>query len=150
MVPMPHGSTVRLRALATACAGSLVVGLTVEWVWRWFAVVVLHESAALASLQSSAILLSAVVPVLGNGLGYFMTYRRSSRPSRLVFAGPSALLAGVGLTVALAQLPASPGTRAVAVTVVIALITPVVTVAVLLTRRDLLRPDPPGRVSGRA
>lgn len=132
--------TVRVRAVASACLASLALGLALEFAWRWFSIALLDVPTELATLRPSALLVAAVVPALGNGLGYVMTHRRHSSRSRPMFVGPGVVLAGVGLAVSLAELPASPGMPAVAVTVVVALITPIVTVTVLLTRRGLLVP----------
>ena len=127
--------TVRLHGLGATCLTGLAVGLAGEMGWRCLALRVLDVPPALPSLQVPTLVVSAVVPVLGNGLGYFVSFRRLSRRSRLSFLVPSLLLTCLGLTIALAQLPASAGVRAVAVTVVAILITPVVVVALLLTRR---------------
>ena len=146
--PAPVPMTIRIRAVSAACLASLALGLALEFAWRWFSIALLDVPTELATLQLSALLVAAVVPALGNGLGYVMTHRRHSSRSRPMFVGPGVVLAGVGLAVSLVQLPAAPGMRAVAITVVLALITPIVTVTVLLTGKGLLVPGvvPDGRV----
>ncbi len=89
-------------------------------------------------MSSPALVLNTVVPALGNSLGYFLAYRRPSRRSDLLFVGPAIVLAGVGVVVSLSQLTSLGDFRAVAVTTVATLITPAVTVAVLLSLKSFL------------
>lgn len=135
----PAQLTVRLDALVAVCLLTLVAGLTCGLGWRWLALATMDVSSTLSSLESPALVLNTVLPVVGNGIGYFASYRRVSRRSLPMFVVPGVLLSGVGLTVSLTHLPASPEPCTVAVTVVATLISPVLVLAVLLTRRDLLR-----------
>ncbi|MGV8873520.1 MAG: hypothetical protein ACOH2Q_13410 [Rhodococcus sp. (in: high G+C Gram-positive bacteria)] len=124
--------TVRLGALLVACTASLAVGLAGQFIWRLVSIRAIGVPAELVSLGYPALVLNTVVPALGNGLGYLLAYRRRSRMSVVMFVCPAVLLAGVGLTVSLGQLPASSGFTELAVSVVAGVITPIVAVAVLV------------------
>lgn len=136
---MASGS-VRLDALVAACFASVVVGLAGGLGWRWFSVLAMDLPTTPSTGYPAALVFNAVVPVAGNGFGYFMAYRRPSHRSLPLFVVPGVLLAGVGLAVSLAQLPTSSGAGAVVVTVVAVAISPALVMSVLLTRRNLLRP----------
>lgn len=130
-------STVRPDALLTTMSICFLAGLVGVFSWRWIAVEALDTASDLSSLTIPSLVANAAIPVLGNGLGYFLTYRRPSRRQLLKFVGPSSLLTCVGLTASIVPLPSSAGAMDVAVTAVAVLITPIITVPLLLARRNV-------------
>ncbi|MGB2952863.1 MAG: hypothetical protein WBB74_05665 [Gaiellaceae bacterium] len=90
---------------------------------------------SLSTLKTQTVVISVLMPVLGNCFGFFMAYRKPGRRSLLVFLGPGALLVTFGITILFLQLPESPSTPSRLATIAIAVIPTAVIVPLLLRMR---------------
>jgi hypothetical protein len=129
------GAPVAPAALAIAFLAGLAASAALAFGVRaaardWFDV-----PGGLKSLKTGALIVSVLMPVLGNCFGFFMAYRKPNRRSLLMFLAPGAVLVTLGLIILLSQLPSSPSTAAVLATVAVALIPTALIVPLLLRLR---------------
>jgi hypothetical protein len=136
LLAIRDGAPVAPAALAIAFLGGLAVSAALVFGVRagarsWFDV-----PGSVSSLKTGTLILSVLMPVLGNCFGYFTAYKKPHRRSLLIFLAPGAALVMFGLVILLSQLPSSPSTAAVVATIAAALIPTAVIVPVLLGLRN--------------
>jgi hypothetical protein len=127
---------VALRALLPTMLGCLVVAIALVFAVRGVAVGMFEVPDDEPTLIGSALILSAVLPVVGNAFGFFMSYRRPQRLSLLLFVGVGAIMTVVGTAVSMTKLSASAGSGSVITTLLVSVIPVLVVVPALLRLRE--------------
>lgn len=139
----PRGTVQAPRRLSlplwSVLIGSLMVSVGLAFGLRALGRSVLDVPRELPSLVASALLPAAVLPVLGNCFGYFVSFRaKPSAHSMRLFLGIGAAMTLIGIAISASKLPTSASTASVAATVVVDLVPTLLTIAGLL----LLVPRP--------
>ncbi len=116
--------------LAGGGAVSVALGFALRALGRELADV----PAGLSCLRPAALLPATVLPVLGNGLGFYISFRaRPSRYSTRVFLGVGALMGLAGVAISVGKLPASADGGSVITTIAVALAPTLLIIPALLT-----------------
>ena len=105
-------------ALASGVVISVALGFALRALGRELADV----PAALTPLQPAALLTATILPVLGCGLGFYMSFHATPRPySMRLFVGVGALMGLAGVAISATKLPASAGGGSIITTIAVAL-----------------------------
>lgn len=108
--------------LWAALAGGVAISVALGFALRALGRELADVPAGLASLQPAALLPATILPVLGNGLGFYMSFRAKPGPySMRLFLGIAALMGLVGVAISATKLPASAGGGSVITTIAVAL-----------------------------
>lgn len=123
-------SNVSLRvALALGVLISIALGLALRALGRG----ALDVPRNLPSLALSALLPATVFPVLGNGFGFFMSFRaKPSRHSMALFLGIGAVMTVVGVAISASKLPPGASAGSIATTLLVSVVPVLLIVPALL------------------
>ena len=117
-------------ALAGGAAVSVALGFALRAVGRGLADV----PAGLASLQPAALLPATILPVLGNGFGFYMSFLVEPGPySTRIFLSTGAVMGLAGVAISAGKLPDSATTAGVITTISVALAPTLLIIPALLT-----------------
>ena len=119
--------------LWAALAGGVIVSVALGFALRALGRELADVPAGLASLQPSALLAATILPVLGSGFGFYMSFRAKPGPHSLrVFVGIGALMGLAGVAISASKLPASAAGGSVITTIAVALAPTLLTIPALL------------------
>ena len=117
-------------ALASGVVISVALGFALRALGRELADV----PAALTPLQPAALLPATILPVLGCGFGFYMSFHAKPRPySMRLFVGIGALMGLAGVAISATKLPASAGGGSIITTIAVALAPTLLIIPALLT-----------------
>jgi quercetin dioxygenase-like cupin family protein len=129
------GPRVAWRTIATTSIAALAASLAMVLGLRELGQAVFDLPDHLAPLSTSALIPATVLPVLGNSLGFFISFSlKPSRYSMPLFLGLGAVMTIVGLLLSLTQLPAAAGTGTIITAIAVSVAPVVMTVSALLLR----------------
>jgi hypothetical protein len=117
-------------ALASGVAISVALGFALRALGR----ALVDVPAALTPLQPAALLAATILPVLGCGFGFYMSFHAKPGPySMRLFVGIGALMGLAGVAISATKLPASAGGASIITTITVALAPTLLIIPALLT-----------------
>ena len=141
----PHPTTAHAHAegrqtgqprvpLWAALAGGVAISVALGFALRALGRELADVPAALTSLQPAALLPATILPVLGAGFGFHMSFRAKPGPySMRLFLAIGALMGLVGIAISATKLPASAGVGSVITAIAVALAPTLLIIPALLT-----------------
>jgi hypothetical protein len=133
--------------LWAALASGVVISVALGFALRALGRALADVPAALTPLQPAALLPATILPVLGCGFGFYMSFHAKPRPySTRLFVGIGALMGLAGVAISATKLPASAGGGSIITTIAVALAPTLLIIPALLTLvpRSKAPPSPRG------
>src|SRR4029077_7869820 len=120
--------------LWAALASGVVISVALGFALRALGRALADVPAALTPLQPAALLPATILPVLGCGFGFYMSFHAKPRPySMRLFVGIGALMGLAGVAISATKLPASAGGGSIITTIAVALAPTLLIIPALLT-----------------
>lgn len=127
------GAQVARPALAAAALTALALSIAIVLGLRELGRAVLDVPDHLAPLSTSALIPATIFPVIGNTVGFFISFvLKPGRYSMHLFLGVGAVMTIAGIAIAMTQLPAASGTAPIITTLAVSLVPVLVIVPALL------------------